>query len=382
MVLVTQPADGLWGSMPRSNNARQGRSLIASFLENADATPQNGTRSGVIVTTGLNLASDLLCFNVVGLTVQVAPGVGSAHLAGQGPQLGFLNSVKTVTVADPPASNPRNDIIIMRMLNLAGSDTSVDGQPCRIEVVTGTPGAVPVDPVTTNANGTITAIPAQAGLSTGGIAIPLGRAQVSVGGVITLTDIRKSTGVVGGPRYVLPGDAGDTAGRTGQLRYNPATDVLEVKNSLGTWIDVSIGSRPRGYIGAHKPTAAVASAGTTETVACFVTFSAISGRRYKAEWQGDLSSSGTTTGSAFRLRSKATASSTDVTGAIMSARDAVVNGGSNSSCDAFGDFVAGSTATHTVVATINSTNGTGNVTQAYSASNHLPELLITDITGL
>lgn len=284
MVLVTQPADGLWGSMPRSNNARQGRSLISAILENADATPQNGTRSGVIVTTGLTQASDLLCFNVSGLTVQVAPGIGSAHLAGQGPQLGFLNSVKTITVADPPASNPRNDIIILRMLNLAGGDVSVDGQPCRIEVVTGTPGAVPVDPVTANANGTITAIPAQAGLSTGGIAIPLGRAQVSTGGVITLTDIRKSTGAPGAVRYMLPGDAGDTAGRTGQLRYTQSTDLLEIRDRLGTWQQVLFGnSLPRGVVAVGSSSTGSPAGITTADLlqAEIATGSVITGRRYR-----------------------------------------------------------------------------------------------------
>lgn len=374
MVLTTQPADGLWTSQLK-NNARQGRSFVAAFLENADATPGNGTRSGVIVTTGLNIASDLLAYNLSGLNLDIAPGAGVAHLAGQGPMLGFLNAVKTVRFSDPPASNPRNDIVILRMYNLAGSDVSPDGQPCRIEIVTGTPNAVPVDPVITNANGTITAIPVQAGLGTGGIAIPIARGQVSTGGVVTLTDIRKSAGVVGGPRYMLPGDAGDTAGRTGQLRYNPATDALEVKNSAGTWLPVAFGLNiPQGWIGSHKPTASVASVGTTETVACAVTFTGVSGRRVFVQWQGDLSSTSTTTGSGYRLRFKQTASQTDVTGTLISGRDAVTNGGSNTSVSAFGDFVCPASATITVVATIRATNGAGNAVQAYDASNHIPNL--------
>lgn len=254
MALITQPADGLWTAQLK-NNARQGRSLLAAFFENADAVPGNGTRSGVIVTTGTATGADLQAGNVSGLNLDVAPGSGVAHLAGQGPMLGFMNAVKTVRCADPPASNPRNDIVIMRMYNLAAGDTSPDGQPCRIEIVTGTPNAVPVDPVTTNANGTITGIPAQAGLGTGGIGIPIARAQVSTGGVITLTDIRKSSGVVGGPRYMLPGDAGDTTGRTGQLRYNPVTDALEVKNAAGTWLPVRFGN----YLGGEWKASAAQS---------------------------------------------------------------------------------------------------------------------------
>lgn len=282
MALITQPADGLWTAQLK-NNARQGRSMMAAFFESADGTPGNGTRSGVIVTTGFILASDLLAYNVAGLNVDVAPGTGVAHSPGQGPMVGFLNAVKTVRCADPPASNPRNDIIILRMYNLAAGDTSPDGQPCRIEIVTGTPGAVPVDPVTTVANGTITAIPAQAGLGTGGVAIPLARAQVSTGGVITLTDIRKSTGVVGGPRYVLPGDGADTAGRTGQLRYNPLTDVLEVKDGSANWQRIFFGdTAPRGAIGTPTVLSSGTGLTTTDTIQgekCTVNI--VSSRRYR-----------------------------------------------------------------------------------------------------
>jgi hypothetical protein len=282
MVLTTQPADGLWTAQLK-NNARQGRSLMAAFFESADGTPGNGTRSGVIVTTGFILASDLLAYNVAGLNVDIAPGTGVAHSPGQGPMVGFLNAVKTVRCADPPASNPRNDIIIMRMYNLAAGDVSPDGQPCRIEIVTGTPNAVPVDPVTTVANGTITAIPAQAGLGTGGVAIPLARAQVSTGGVITLTDIRKSTGVVGGPRYTLPGDAGDVGGRTGQLRYNPATDILEVKDSTATWQRMFFGdSAPRGTLGTPTSLSSTAGLTTTDTIQPEKnTVNIVTGRRYR-----------------------------------------------------------------------------------------------------
>lgn len=248
MALVTQPADGLWAAQLK-NTQRQGRSLLASLFENSDAaTPQNGTRSGVIVTTGLATALDLQCGGVAGLTVQVSPGSGVAHLAGQGPQLGWLNATKTVTCADAPASNPRNDIIVMRMYNLTGGDTSPDGQPCRIEVVTGTPNAVPVDPVTPNANGVITTGMNLAGLGTGGVAIPLGRAQVSTGGVITLTDIRRSAGVVGGPRYVLPGDGAEVLGRAGQLRYTPGTNLLEMKRTDGNWYSFPQGVIARGFV--------------------------------------------------------------------------------------------------------------------------------------
>lgn len=245
MALVTQPADGLWTSQLK-NNARQGRALLQSLFANFDATIMNGTRSGVIPTTGLGGANDMLPFLAGGLQVSVSQGSGIAHKSGQGPMLGWNTSVKTVTLADAPASNPRNDIIVMRMYDLAAGDTSPDGQPCRIEPITGTPNAAPTDPVTPNAYGVITAIPAQAGLGTGGVAIPIARAQVSTAGVVTLTDLRRAGSLLGGPVFFLPGDnVGGAATRSGEISWNPATSILAVSDTTGARKPIRYGD----YIG-------------------------------------------------------------------------------------------------------------------------------------
>lgn len=310
MALVTQPADGLWTSNLK-NNARQGRAMLQAFLENADATPMNGTRSGVIVTTGA--AADLLPFGVAGLSVSINPGTGVAHKAGQGPLMGWLTSVKTVTTTNAPASNPRNDLIVMRMYDLAAGDISPDGEPCRIEVITGTPAASPTDPIAVNALGVYTGIPAQAGLGTGGIAIPIARAQVSTGGVITLSDLRRSAGVVGGPRYMLPADAGSTDGRTGQLRYTPTTDLLEIKDSAGNWQRVISGSRaPRGLIAAPAIPAGTGACTTGETIQTeTATGNVVSGRRYEiTHTQQFTLTGGAATAQTYRYRVAAGASVT------------------------------------------------------------------------
>jgi len=155
------------------------------------------------------------------------------------------------------------------------------------------------------------------------------------------------------------------------------TLAQDVEVTVGGLDDRTVNS-PKGYIGSHKPVAAVSSAGTTETVACVVQWTAVTGRRYMCRWQGDMSGTGTTTTANLRIRFKQTASTTDITGTIISARDSPVNAGANTPCDQFGDFVAASSLTYTVVATIQA-NGTGNAVQAYNATTHTPNLTIEDI---
>ncbi|MFD5089316.1 hypothetical protein ACFWMR_01850 [Amycolatopsis thailandensis] len=242
-------ATGFWSAMPggsRVNSARQGRALLQAVYQNNDTTPMNGTRSGVVPTTwdSVNLRfTDLAVAVTSGLTMSVAPGSSVAHRSGQGPYEGWLLAAASVTCDPAPATNPRNDLVVMRWYDSGLGDTSPDGNPCRIEIITGAPGAVPVDPVTANSLGVITnwataPVPAQA--AGGGIGIVLARAQVSTGGVITLTRLRRSVGVIGGTRVLMEGDS-DTAGSVGDTRYNPATDTFEVRDSAGNWRKIRFG---------------------------------------------------------------------------------------------------------------------------------------------
>ncbi|QKV74532.1 hypothetical protein [Amycolatopsis sp. Hca4] len=236
-------ATGFWSAMPggsRSNNARQGRALLQAVYQNNDATPMNGTRSGVVPTTwdAANLRfSDLLVTVTSGLNMSVAPGTAAAHRSGQGPYEGWLTAAAAIACDPAPATNPRNDIVVMRWYDSTQGDISPDGNPCRIEVITGTPGAVPVDPITVNSLGVYTSFPTTGG----GIGIPLARAQVSTGGVITLTRLRRSVGIIGATRALMEGDS-DTAGNVGDTRYNPATDVFEVRDSAGNWRKIRPGA--------------------------------------------------------------------------------------------------------------------------------------------
>ncbi|WP_410644489.1 hypothetical protein [Amycolatopsis sp. lyj-346] len=313
-------ATGFWTAMPsgsRANNARQGRALLQAVYQNIDATPMNGTRSGVVPTTwdAANLRfSDLLVTVTSGLTMNVAPGSAVAHRSGQGPYEGWLTSAASVTTDPAPASNPRNDLVVMRWYDSTAGDASPDGNPCRIEIITGTPGAVPVDPITANSLGVYTSFPT----SGGGVGIPLARAQVSTGGVITLTRLRRSVGVIGATRALLEGDS-DTAGSVGDHRYTPSTDTLEVKNSAGNWLPIQVGVT--GIVGAQVGYAEITANSATWNSATKVvtnlttTFPAIAGAVYEVEadltWACATASNTDELGIGWRLGGAGTVVNTD-----------------------------------------------------------------------
>jgi hypothetical protein len=220
-------ATGFWTAQ-NANNARQGRALLQSVFLSASATsPLSSARSGVIPTSGDGTNYyDLRVTVSSGLTMSVSPGTGVVGRSGQGIYESWLLPPAASVIADPaPSTNPRNDLVVLRIYDAAQGDT-VPGSGAnlaQIEVITGTPGSIPADPVTRNADGSISnwstaPVPAQA--AGGGVGIPLARAQVSTGGVITLTDLRRSTFPLGGLRPLLPGDSLSDPG------YLPGEQVL------------------------------------------------------------------------------------------------------------------------------------------------------------
>ncbi|MFF4600549.1 hypothetical protein [Amycolatopsis sp. NPDC001319] len=389
MAVVNADGDGFWSAMPngsRVNNARQGRALVQSlFLGGTTTTPLAAVRSGVIPTVSDGtFAYDGRVTVQSGRTLNVNPVAAVIGRSGQGGYLAWtLPPAKTVTCDTPPATNPRNDIVVARAYDTTLSDVIQGGGviPLRHEIITGTPGAVPVDPVSWDSLGLITSFPGAGG----GVGIPLARAQVSTSGTVTITDLRRSTGLLGGVRVLLPGDSlSDPSFMPSDMRWFNGLDIWD-----GTkWNPVWRTTTPLGVLGVHRPTAAVSSSGTTEKVACFVTATLVSGRRYKATWNGDLSSSNSNTNNLtnvnpalIRLRYKAGTSSTAVDGTLFEARDlSGLSNGYNVPADLFGDFVAPSSGQYTVSATIcAATSAAGNVTQAYNATGHLPKLIVEDI---
>lgn len=230
-------ADGFWSAMPRQNSQRQGRALVQSlFLGGSSTSPMSAMRSGVIPTTSDGTqAYDLRVTVQSGRTLLVQAGSAVVGRSGQGGYLTWeLPAARTVTCDAAPATNPRNDIVVLRVYDTTLSDIIQGGGtiPARVEIVTGTPGATPVDPVTWDSLGLITT-----GLGTGsGVAIPLARAQVSTGGVVTLSDLRRGTGVIGGVRVLLPGDSlSDPSFMPGDIRWFNGLDFWDgtAWNELG-----------------------------------------------------------------------------------------------------------------------------------------------------
>ncbi|GAB3376191.1 hypothetical protein [Amycolatopsis echigonensis] len=204
---------GFWTQMPRSNVARWGRALLQSlFLGGSTTSAMSANRSGVLSTASDGTqAFDLQVKVVSGLTMSVQPGTAILSRPGQGPYLGWLLPPAVNVTCDPaPATNPRNDLVVLRIYDSTLGDTVPPEGPVAIQVITGTPGATPVDPLSWDATGAVTdwsTAPVASQRAGGGVGIVLARAQVSTGGVITLTDRRRSTAPIGAVRVLLPGDS-------------------------------------------------------------------------------------------------------------------------------------------------------------------------------
>ncbi|MGW4129500.1 hypothetical protein [Amycolatopsis japonica] len=268
-------ATGFWTAQNR-NNARQGRALLQSIFLGASSisSPLASMRSGVVCTTAdATNIYDLRVTVTSGLSMSVASGAAVVGRPGTGPYLGWLLPGAVTVTCDPaPVSNPRNDLVVMRVYDAAQGDTVPGTGPCQIEIITGTPGAVPVDPPTT-------------GLAGGGAVLVLARAQVSTAGVITLTDLRRSTGLLGAVRPMLPGDlSGDGSSCQGDMRWNPALGLLEWYSMAGGWQRIASGDPvPRGTVAyGTSSTGSPANITTSDLMQAEVaTGPVVSGRRYR-----------------------------------------------------------------------------------------------------
>lgn len=372
---------GFWTAMPggsRVNNARQGRALLQGIYANNDTTPLNGVRSGVLPTTWdvANLRfTDLVVTVTSGLTMAVAPGLAVAHRSGQGPYEGWLLSAASITCDAAPATNPRNDIVVARWYDTVAGDTlPASGDPFKIEIITGTPGAVPVDPVTWNSLGVITSFPAQTGSGTGGIGVPLARAQVSTGGAITLTRLRRGVGIVGATRPLMEGDS-DSGGKVGDTRYNPTGDVFEVKRSDGNWASLPKGVIARGFVTTNSATGQPVGVMRLDSVPL------LSGRMYHM-YTNNTTILGTANETvALDLRYNTAGTATTGSAQMPGARHQMklINGGGAAAmfrCDTV--YVPASDQTASIIVTGELSTGSNNLTVIVDSQNFL-SLTVEDI---
>jgi len=147
--------------------------------------------------------------------VIIQPGAFVSERAGQGPYIGWGETSAGVLLTPPGAdsTNPRVDAVYVQVLDKASisldpsTDAIADVQP-------GVPSATPVNPAVTADGAVILAY----------IYRPAGNSTITQANI---TDYRRSTGLVGTVRRLLPGDRLPDPGKVdGELRYRQAVGGL------------------------------------------------------------------------------------------------------------------------------------------------------------
>ncbi len=212
------PLTGADGSTGRNNGRDIRKGLLSSLLlPDTKANPlavRNGVLSHDYDTNGVkSLRVDQT--GTASNQVIVQPGAFVSERAGQGPYIGWLETSAGVLLTPPTSdsTNPRIDVVFAQVLDKASIslDPSTDAI---VDVVTGVPSATPAVP-TVSADGVV--ILAQ-------LYRPAGSTTITQANV---TDKRRSTGLVGTVRRMLPGDALSDAGKVdGELRYRQAVGSL------------------------------------------------------------------------------------------------------------------------------------------------------------
>lgn len=205
--------DPAW-TLDNQNTSFNGRQVIGTFLQQAagQATSSVLWRDGVVASVyASSLFQDLLVTQPAsaGMNVRVYQGTGIITRTGQGPYVCPNSSVRVVPLDASNSTNPRIDLIVLQVTDLAIGDGS---SAAVVKSVTGTPAGSPVPPAT----------------PTGAIVL----AHVAVAANATtivnadITDKRKSAGVNGAVRTMLPGDSASDAGaKPGDMRAQVVTGV-------------------------------------------------------------------------------------------------------------------------------------------------------------
>lgn len=205
--------DPAW-TLDNQNTSFNGRQVIGTFLQQAagQATSSVLWRDGVVASVyASSLFQDLLVTEPAsaGMNVRVYQGTGVITRTGQGPYVCPNSSVRVVPLDASDPTNPRIDLIVLQVTDLAIGDGS---SAAVVKSVTGTPAGSPVAPAT----------------PTGAIVL----AHVAVAATDTtivnanITDKRKSAGVNGAVRTMLPGDsAADAGAKPGDMRAQVVTGV-------------------------------------------------------------------------------------------------------------------------------------------------------------
>lgn len=278
--------------------------LLANAVSSASLVPRGGvhpTLGGVFAVT--QNGSPNMSVNVAAGFAFVPGTEGSKQSA-----YAVLNdAVKNVTIAAADPSQPRIDVIALKVQDSFYSGAT---NTWSIVAVTGTPAGSPVAP----------ALPAN------GFKL----AQVAVGAGVTsitnanITDFRTYIAAVGGLISVANQTERDAlVAHDGLAVWRRDTDVIEVWNGA-SFTNFSPAFTP--YIGEVRATTTRSSTGT-EVICATVTFTAVTGARYKVSWYGGVSS--TANGDVPRLRIRHQSGASLTTGGTQDASSLQVIQGTN-----------------------------------------------------
>lgn len=212
------PLTGADGSSGRNNGRDIRKGLLSSLLLPDTKANPLAVRNGVLSHDYDSAGVKSLRVDQTGTAsnqVIIQPGAFVSERAGQGPYIGWLETSAGVLLTPPgsDSTNPRWDVVFAQVLDKASIslDPSTDAI---VDVVTGVPSATPQVPAVT-ADGAV--ILAQLYRPAGNSTIP----------AANITDKRRSSGLVGTVRRLLPGDFLSDAGKVdGELRYRQAVGGL------------------------------------------------------------------------------------------------------------------------------------------------------------
>jgi len=221
-------ADGVTG---RNNGRDIRKGLLSSLLLPDTKSNPLAVRNGILshdYDPGGVSSLRLDTTNPPSAQVFVHPGAFVTERTGQGPYIGWLETSSGITITPPAAdaTNPRIDVVYVAVFDKAS--ISLDpGTDSFVDIVTGVPSATPAVP-TINTDGAVTLA-------------QIYRPAAST--VITpdrVTDVRRSSGLVGTVRRMLPGDFLSDPGKVdGELRYR------QPLGSLPSLVDYWDGSQNR-----------------------------------------------------------------------------------------------------------------------------------------
>jgi len=212
------PLTGADGSTGRNNGRDIRKGLLSSLLlPDTKANPlavRNGVLSHDYDTNGVKSLRVDQTGTASGQVI-IQPGAFVSERAGQGPYIGWLETSAGVLLTPPTSNstNPRVDAVFVQVLDKASIslDPSTDAI---VDVVQGVASSAPVNPAVTADGAVILAY----------IYRPAGSTTITQANI---TDYRRSSGLVGTVRRLLPGDVLSDAGKVdGELRYRQAVGSL------------------------------------------------------------------------------------------------------------------------------------------------------------